>query len=309
MKHFTVLDTGPLCFCLQPPYIVPWNALPPPPPPKGCCPQGWPASRPASLSGLSPLSGQKQSSLSRTASSCSTHPSGLTWCRLPCPSCRFACIPTLFSFLRNNCHVTNVRKTRGQRSHAGVKAGRKAVIILSDHYPLSELTLLYLRKKMFPRKWSPALVGTSNSKRCFRASQQSRVLLVSGGSGGRVLLDMLPSTVWLLNQNDSSAIVDRLWLKSLLTCFLMHAVQTDGQAERGAPCQQEVNCFELHFSMVHPVSPSCFPREGWYSLPCLPMGPSAPPSLESACPKSKLPTERNSSPWIEISHFCRPVSS
>lgn len=76
MKHFTVLDTGPLCFCLQPPYIVLWNALPPPPPPKGCCPQGWPASRPASLSGLSPLSGQKPSSLSRTAGSCSTHPLG-----------------------------------------------------------------------------------------------------------------------------------------------------------------------------------------------------------------------------------------
>ncbi|CAO2628753.1 hypothetical protein LEMLEM_LOCUS20155 [Lemmus lemmus] len=43
--------------------------------------------------------------------------------------------------------------------------------------------------------------------------------------------------------------------------------------------------------------------EGWSSLPCLLMGPSAPPSLVSACSKSKLPMERNWSPWIEISHF------
>lgn len=88
-------------------------------------------------------------------------------------------------------HATNVRKTRRQRSHAGVKAGHKAVSFLSGHYPLSELTLSYLRKKMFPQKRSPAPVGTSNASR----SQQSRVLLVSGGSGGRVLLDMLSCTV------------------------------------------------------------------------------------------------------------------
>lgn len=125
------------------------------------------------------------------------------------------------------------QKDRRTKVTSGVKAGCKAVIILSGHYPLSELTPLYLRKKRFHRSGLQPRVGTSNTNRCFRASQQSRVLLVSGGSGGRVLLDMLPCSVWPLNQNASSAIGDRPWLKSLLTCFLMHEVQTDGQAERG----------------------------------------------------------------------------
>lgn len=58
MKQFAVLDTGPLCFCLRPPCIVPWNALPHLRAPKGSCPQGRPASRSASLSGLSPRGGQ-----------------------------------------------------------------------------------------------------------------------------------------------------------------------------------------------------------------------------------------------------------
>lgn len=144
-----VVDTGPLCFCLQPPHIVPWNVLPPP-----HITQGLLSPRAAVPKAVQPPDQTLSQPSSHGAISSNLHTLDqqlvaphilLVLCSLPHPSCRFACLPALDSCLRNSCHVwalciINVRSTHRQTSHTGVKAKSKTGIILSSPHPLSGLT-------------------------------------------------------------------------------------------------------------------------------------------------------------------------